>query len=76
MARRAAQPDGSFSGWQSGLRYVGGRAKPALAHFDTPFVLDAVRSRLWGQVRPGGRQTVTVEQRQTAARGVAYGWRS
>jgi hypothetical protein len=57
--------DGSFSGWQSGLRYVGGRAKPALAHFDTPFVIDAPRSRLWGQVRPGGRQTVTVEQRKT-----------
>jgi len=59
--------DGSFGGWQSGLRYVGGRAKPALAHFDTPFVIDAARSRLWGQVRPGGRHSVTVEKRASAA---------
>jgi hypothetical protein len=58
--------DGSLSGWQSGLRYAGGRAKPALAHFDTPFVLDAARSRLWGQVRPGGTHSVTIERRTTA----------
>jgi hypothetical protein len=50
-------------GWQSGLRYTRGRAKPSLAHFDTPFVLDAARNRLWGQVRPGGRHTVTVQRR-------------
>ena len=58
--------DGSYGGWQSGLRYVGGRAKPALAHFDTPFVIDAARGRLWGQVRPGGRHSVTVEKRTSA----------
>jgi hypothetical protein len=58
--------DGSLSGWQSGLRYAGGRAKPALAHFDTPFVLDAARNRLWGQVRPGGTHSVTIERRTTA----------
>jgi hypothetical protein len=73
--------DGSFGGWQSGLRFSGGRAKPSLAHFDTPFVLDAARGVLWGQVRPGGSHTVTVERRlrgrgwavfavvQTSARG-------
>ena len=55
---------GSYSGWQSGLRYVSGRAKPSLAHFDTPFALDLRRNRLWGQVRPGGRHTVTVERRR------------
>ena len=55
--------DGAFSGWQSGLRYAGGRAKPSLAHFDTPFVIDARRSRLWGQIRPGGAHTVAVERR-------------
>jgi hypothetical protein len=55
--------NGSFAGWQSGLRFTGGRAKPSLAHFDTPFVLDAARGRLWGQVRPGGAHTVTVERR-------------
>jgi len=55
--------DGSFSGWQSGLRFNGGRAKPSLAHFDTPFALDAARNRLWGQVRPGGAHTVTIERK-------------
>jgi hypothetical protein len=56
-------PDGSFSGWQSGLRFTGGRAKPSLAHFDTPFALDAPNRRLWGQVRPGGAHAVTVERK-------------
>ena len=41
----------------------GGRAKPSLAHFDTPFVLDAAQPRLWGQVRPGGAHTVTIERK-------------
>ena len=56
-------PGPGYSGWQSGLRFRGGRAKPSLAHFDTPFVLDARRGRLWGQVRPGGAHTVTVQRR-------------
>ena len=60
--------DRSFSGWQSGLRYTGGRAKPSLAHFDTPFALDTARSRLWGQVRPGLAHTVTVERRPRGGR--------
>src|SRR4051794_27366715 len=35
---------GSFyGGFQSGLRFVSGKAKPALAHFATPIALDAVR---------------------------------
>jgi hypothetical protein len=58
--------NGTFGGWQSGLRFAGGRAKPSLAHFDTPFVLDASRSRLWGQVRPGGAHTVLVQRRRRA----------
>ena len=48
------EPDGNagiYSGWQSGLYYLDGRAKPSLKSFPTPFVLDAARSRLWGQVR-------------------------
>jgi hypothetical protein len=53
----------NYGGWQSGLRYKNGRAKKALAHFDTPFVLDAARGRLWGQVRPGGRHTITVQRK-------------
>jgi hypothetical protein len=55
--------DGSYGGWQSGLRYVDGRPKRSLAHFDTPFVLDAARRRLWGQMRPGGAHRVTIERR-------------
>ena len=52
----------SYGGWQSGLRYVDGRAKPALETFRTPLVLDTDRARLWGQVRPGGSHHVQVEQ--------------
>ena len=63
--RRAGSP---FAGWQSGLRFLGGKPKPALAHFDTPMALDAARSRLWGQVRPGGAQTVRVERRSRGAK--------
>jgi hypothetical protein len=53
----------AYSGWQSGLRYANGRAKPALAHFPVPFFLDASRNVLWGQVRPGGAHPVLVERR-------------
>ena len=56
--------DGSLAGWQSGLRFTNGRPKPSLAHFDTPFALDARNGRLWGQVRPGGAHTVTVERKR------------
>jgi hypothetical protein len=63
---------GGYGGWQSGLRFADGRAKPSFAHFDTPFQLDAARNRLWGQVRPGGRHTVTVQQRPHNA----GGWRT
>jgi hypothetical protein len=57
------EPDGSYSGWQSGLRYADGRAKPALKTFPTPFVLDAARGRLWGQVRRRDTNTVKVQRR-------------
>jgi hypothetical protein len=63
---------GGYGGWQSGLRYTNGGPKPALAHFDTPFQLDAARNRLWGQVRPGGRETVVVQQRPHKS----GGWRT
>jgi hypothetical protein len=55
--------NGLYSGWQSGLEYASGKAKPALKHFATPFALDSSRGRLWGQVRGGDRTTVTVERR-------------
>jgi hypothetical protein len=55
--------NGLYSGWQSGLRFADGRAKPALAHFPTPFALDAARGRLWGQVRRRDSATVTIERK-------------
>jgi hypothetical protein len=55
--------DGRYSGWQSGLRYADGRAKPSLKTFRAPFVLDAKRGRLWGQVRRRDTRTVTIERR-------------
>ena len=58
-----ASPRTGYSGWQSGLRYANGRAKPALAHFPVPFFLDAGRSLLWGQVRPGASHPVLVQRR-------------
>lgn len=54
----------AYSGWQSGLLYADGRAKPALAHFPVPFFLDAGRGLLWGQVRPGGSHPVLVQRRR------------
>jgi hypothetical protein len=57
------EPDGSYAGWQSGLRYADGRAKPSLRTFPTPFVLDAPRGRLWGQVRRRDTTTVKVQRR-------------
>jgi hypothetical protein len=55
------------AGWQSGLRFVNDRPKPALRGFPQPFWAEqAPRSRvarLWGQVRPGAAHTVTVQRR-------------
>jgi hypothetical protein len=59
-------PGGRYPGWQSGLLFANGRAKPALRHFPRPFFLDARRSRLWGQDRPGGGHTVRIQQRRRA----------
>ena len=50
-------------GWQSGMYFTDGRAKPALKRFATPFALDAARGRLWGQVRTRETRTVTVERK-------------
>ena len=60
------------AGWQSGLRFVDDRPKPALRGFPQPFWADRTvarrAARLWGQVRPGGAHVVTV-QRRTARSG-------
>ena len=53
----------TFGGWQSGLRFTDGRAKPSLKHFPTPFVLDTTLGRLWGHVRRRDTDTVTIERR-------------
>ena len=55
---------GSYTLWQSGVRFNNGRAKPSLRHFRMPFAIDAARGRLWGQVRDGGLHRVTVQQRR------------
>ncbi len=52
----------AYAGWQSGLTYIDGSHKPAYDGFVAPFVVDAARKRVWGQVRPGGEHTVTVER--------------
>jgi hypothetical protein len=58
---------GGTGGWQSGMRFVDGAAKPALAAFPRPFWAARVRSRtarVWGQVRvAAGRVPVTIERR-------------
>ena len=61
--RDSPKRNGSWATWQSGVRYQNGGAKPSLAHFSMPFFLDVPRGRLWGQVRPGGRQRVFVQER-------------
>jgi hypothetical protein len=57
--------DGStkYTGWQSGLRFHDGDAKPALANFDNPVWVDMPRGIVWGQVRPGGAHQVQVQRR-------------
>ena len=56
-----------YTGWQSGLHDVDGEPKPALAHFDDPIWVDFHDNAVWGQVRPGGVHTVTVQRRVAGA---------
>jgi len=63
----------AYSGWQSGLRYVNDRPKPAFRGFTEPFVIDLAPrrrvGRFWGQIRPGtGVRTVTVLRLRPAQR--------
>lgn len=59
--------------FQSGLRFVDGRAKPAYASYRLPLLLEPSsrgRTRIWGLVRPGRngvRTTVAVEHRPAGA---------
>ncbi len=56
-----------FSGWQSGMIFADGRAKPLLAAFPNPFWVDVrrgrTRARFWGQVRPGGAHAIALQRR-------------
>jgi hypothetical protein len=63
---------GQYGGFESGLRFANGRAKPALAGFRLPL---AVRRRgrgvsIWGMVRPATRPAVV--ELQVADRGGHY----
>ena len=57
---------GVKGGWQSGLLFRSGRAKPALRSFPQPFWIDRSVGRraalLWGQVRPGETHTVDIQR--------------
>jgi hypothetical protein len=57
-----------YSGWQSGLRTAGDKAKPSLKSFANPFFISqrpgSRTARLWGQVRPGDGHRVTVQRRK------------
>lgn len=53
-----------FSGFESGLRYANGKAKPALAAFRLPLavVRSGGRATLWGRVRPAtGATTAEIQ---------------
>ncbi|MDX6722293.1 MAG: hypothetical protein QOD73_697, partial [Solirubrobacteraceae bacterium] len=60
------------AGWQSGLRFVDDRPKPALHSFPQPFWAQPLgtgrTARLWGQVRPGGVHDVSLQRRAPGAR--------
>jgi hypothetical protein len=53
----------AFREFQSGLLFAGRRAKPAYRSFPHPFVIAA--GRFWGQVRPGGAHTVSIQRRRS-----------
>ena len=75
VARRARAPQHGgdrYAGWQSGLRFVNDKAKPAFKTFANPFFIDqrpgSRSARLWGQVRPGVTHRVTVQRRKAGTR--------
>jgi len=61
-----------YAGWQSGLHFLDGRPKPALAGFARPFVALEDGSRagavLWGQARAGTRHRIAVQRWRPASR--------
>lgn len=72
---REGASDSRYSGFESGLRTAGGKAKPALSGFR--LVLSALRSgssaSLWGLVRPAtGATTARIQYRS----GAGGGWKA
>jgi hypothetical protein len=51
----------AYREFQSGLLFANRRKKPAFRTFPNPFFISGHRA--WGQVRPGGRHTVTLQRR-------------
>jgi hypothetical protein len=51
----------AFREFQSGLWFANGKPKPSARSFPNPIVRRG--SLIWGQARPGGRHTVTIERR-------------
>jgi len=72
LPRRGVGRTARFGGFESGLRYAGGRRKPAYNGFRLPLVArraGARRVRLWGLVRPAaGRTRVRIERRDRGSR--------
>jgi hypothetical protein len=52
----------AFKEFQSGLMFGNRRPKPSFRSFPHPFVIAG--SRFWGQVRPGGAHTVSIQFRR------------
>ena len=53
----------AFREFQSGLLFSNRRKKPAFRSFPNPFVISG--HRCWGQVRPGGAHTVSLQRRRS-----------
>jgi hypothetical protein len=63
-----------YAGWQSGLLFADGRAKPLAAAFPHPFYVDVLprgKARFWGQVRPGAGVTRVTLQAKSGS-----GWKA
>jgi hypothetical protein len=60
----------AFREFQSGLYFADGKPKPAARTFANPIVVRPAGRRLlvWGQARPGGRHSVTIERRAPGAK--------
>jgi hypothetical protein len=60
--------DRNNSGFQTGLHFANGVAKPAFTTFPHPFFIDTKKGRsravIWGQVRPDGVSSVRVLQQR------------